>query len=267
VAIVTLATIASPPGWGLLDHTVCDVGPTLGNVSVWVPSSVVAAPYLGYEHGKLWLWTRSPTEYARLSTGTNDTDGNVTAWLLGYENWTIHATSNVTVAGPGPLERCSAPFVAYFSPNPVKNAKHGGISWWQIATGLMADVGLPPGLNGSLLCKDVENSTNPDCGVGAHLDLNFTVASGVVDTCGLVQGTTLHVESAGWPMWIPYAVGSTTYHVRLDPAGRDSGSWNNGTTSWYNYSFPANTGIWQYDNLSETSTTGAGLVFSYSSCP
>ncbi len=38
-------------------------------------------------------------------------------------------------------------------------------------------------------------------------------------------------------------------------------------TTWYVYTFPANTGIWEVDNLSAPGGPGGGWAFSYSPCP
>jgi hypothetical protein len=123
------------------------------------------------------------------------------------------------------------------------------------------------GLNGSRLCSEVENTSYSACGAGAQFQLSFQAVSGAVDTCGSVQNQTLPVFSAQWPVTAPVVLSGHTYSVPLDPGAYNTASYANGTYSWLNYTFPSNGGVWQYDDLSQTSSTGAGLVFSYSPCP
>lgn len=236
-------------------------------MTVWVPSSVVAAPYLGVESGFVQIWTRSPTGYVSLGTPTNVSDGNVTAWIIGFENWTVFLEANVTTMGLGPNLPCAGSLVGQFSPNPPVGMQHGGILRWAIETGLVSDTDIPQGLNGSALCKDVENSSSPNCGVGARFDMNFSRSAGTVDTCDSVEPKVLHDVSYAWPVSAPYEFEGHSHLVPLNPSPPNNAGWSNGTTSWYNYTFPADAGIWDYDNLTQTSSLGAGLVFTYSPCP
>ncbi len=131
-----------------------------------------------------------------------------------------------------------------------------------LAVGLVSETNLPIGLNGSQLCTTIENYS-PDCAVGALFNLNFQSATGVVNTCGSSQPQVIRLTSQGMPLDAPFSWNGQTHSVPLNLANSASG----GSLVWYNYTFPANTGIWQYDNLAQTSSTGAGLVFSYSPCP
>ncbi len=268
VLLVISSFVLTNPGGVLFSHTDCRLGQALGNFTVWDPNSVVASPYLGSETGTVDIWSVTPSGWISLWTGTNVTDGNVTAYIVGFENWTVFSRSNVSEPGLGGQSPCSSSVVGYHSLNPVVvGERSGGIGAWTIASGLVSDIGLPTGLNGSDLCEQVENSTNSSCGVGAQFDMNFVGASGEIDTCGTVLGQTLHIRSDAWPVTAPFRWGHRTYTVPLDTAGPDSQFYSNGSTSWYNYSFPANGGIWQYENVTQVSSTGAGLVFSYAPCP
>jgi hypothetical protein len=268
VILVVTSLIISHPGWGFFSHTECRVTGRLGNVTVWVPSAVVAAPYHGSVSGKVVVWGRMPA--GNLSVSLNYTpvvDGNVTAFIVGFENWTVFSIVNNTYAGPGPQDPCASPMVAYFSSNPPQGLRHGGTTKWPMYFNLLSDSELAVGLNGSQLCAQVQNTSYASCGVGAQFDINFKKATGTVNTCGSSQGQILPVFSQQWPVTTPFSLNSHTFSVPLDPSGENSANYANGTYAWYNYSFPANGGVWQYDNLAETSTTGAGLVFSYSPCP
>jgi hypothetical protein len=266
VALVILTFVAGNPGWGLVNHTNCRVGGELGNFTVWVPSAVVAAPYLGAENGAVLIWSQLPSGYVSVHLNTVATDGNVTAYIVGFENWSVYSRSNVTVLGPGPQATCATPMVAYFAPSAPQDERHGGTTSWPMYFQLTSDVGLSGRLNGSQLCAQVENTSNLSCGVGAEFDLDFSTATGIVDTCGSTQGQALQIVSKEWPVTAPFFWNAHTYTVPLDPGGRDSANFANGTEAWYNYTFPANEGVWQYDNLAETYGTGAGLVFNYSPC-
>jgi hypothetical protein len=266
-AIVLTSMVFTHPGWGFFSHTECTVRQDLGNVTAWVPNAVVAAPYLGYESGTVGVWSSYPDgAYLQLTINTNVSDGNVTAFIVGYENWTIFSVGNTTSPGAGPESPCRTPAVAYGSLTPVADLRHGGTFDWPIAARMVTDVGLPLGLNGSQLCREIQNTSDSECGVGAEFNVNFERATGLVNTCGSRTATVLPFESRSWPVTVPFRTGGRTLTVPLDPLGPNPSTYSNGTFAWYNYTFPANTGVWQYDDLSQTSETGAGLVFSYAPC-
>jgi hypothetical protein len=267
-ALLVIFTMAlAHPGWGFFSHTECHVDQPLGNVTVWVPSAVAAAPYHGSVSGKVVVWGKMPG--ANLSVSLNYTpvtDGNVTAFIVGIANWTVFARTNVSVVGPGPQIPCSSLMIAHFSSSPPQGLRHGGTTSWPMYSHLVSDIGLSSGLNGSQLCAQVQNTSYLACGVGAQFDLNFHATTGTVNTCGSTQGQVVRVFSEGWPVTAPFVWNGHSSIVPLDPSGENSANYANGTYAWYNYTFPANGGIWQYDDLAQTSNTGAGLVFSYSPC-
>jgi hypothetical protein len=266
--LVLSAMTSSHPGWGFFSHTDCRVNQRLGNITVWVPSAIVAAPYHGSVTGFVVVWGKTPGGNLSVSLNyTPVTDGNVTAFIVGFENWTVVSLQNVSMAGPGPQAACLSSLVAYFSPSPALGERHGGTTSWPMYSQLVSDTGLPTGLNGSQLCAQIENTSYLSCAVGAQFDPNFHVASGTVDTCGSTGEQVVRISSQEWPVTAPFRWNGHSHLVPLDPSGANSQSYANGTYAWYNYSFPANGGVWQYDNLAETSSTGAGLVFSYAPCP
>jgi hypothetical protein len=267
VALVLAVSISDHPGWGFFSHTECQLDQNLGNLTVWAPAAVVAAPYHGTESGSVVIWSEYPWGLVSFTQQTILTNGSVRAYAIGYENWSISTTKSVTLAGPGPETPCTSSMVAFFANAPAQGLRSGGISWWQIATNLTSDSDVPVQLNSSALCASVENTSYAGCAVGAQFDVNFQTLTGTVDTCGETQDLVLPVKSVGWPITVPYQRGGRSYTVPLQTDWQNSANYTNGTEAWYNYTFPANGGIWQYDNLSQTSSTGAGLAFSYSPCP
>jgi hypothetical protein len=267
VALVLAISISAHPGWGFFSHTECQLDQNLGNLTVWAPAAVVAAPYHGTESGSVVVWSKFPWGGASASQVTTLSNGSVRAYWVGFENWTVSTTKNVSISGPGPQTPCTSSMVALFASGPAQGMRSGGISWWQVATNLTSDTNVPTQLNSSALCAQVENTSYAGCAVGAQFDMNFQKETGSVDTCGEVQNQVLPVQSVGWPIAVPYLRGGHSYSVPLETSWENSANYANGTYAWYNYTFPANGGVWQYDNLAQTSSTGAGLVFSYSPCP
>lgn len=268
VLLVVASLASSFPDMGLLTHTECRLGSRVGNVTAWMPAAIVAAPHLGSETGKVEIWGRSPAGNGTLSQATTVRDGNVTAFYVIYSNLTIFSLSSVSVGGPGVHQTCTTGFVAYFSSQPAQGLNSGGTALWSVnSSGLVSDDGLPHSFNSSELCLQVENSTDPSCAVSTQFDVNYHAETGEVDTCGSNQAQILRARSTAWPVEVPFNWAGTNYTVPVSPGGTDSASYANGTVAWYNYTFPAYGGIWDYDNLSRTSSTGAGLVFSYAPCP
>lgn len=267
VIVAFSVMVLGHPGWGLLSHTDCAVQARVGNITAWNVAAVVAAPFDGNESGSVAIWGSSPLGTLTVTQETTVAGGNVTAYYVSFSNLTIYVQANVSNPGPGRAMTCSSEYVAYFSPNPAQGLRSGGVSYVPIASGLAADVGLPTQLNGSALCKEVENSSYASCAVGTQFDMNFVRATGTVNTCGQATGQVIHWRSQAWPTDVPVTENGRSYTVPIVPSGADRGDWANGTYAWYNYTFPAKGGVWQYDNLAETSSTGAGLVFSYTACP
>lgn len=267
VVTVVAVIVSGHPGWGVLSHSECVIDDRLGNVTVWLPAAVVSAPYLGSESGLVAAWGESPLGVFTASQITSVLDGNVTAYYVGYTNWTVFTQSSELKPGPGANASCSGPLMAFFSPNPAMGLRSGGISYWPLYSHLVSEVGLPMGLNGSQLCSAVEETSYGSCAVGGQFDINFEKATGTVDTCGVNQPQVVRLASQEWPVTAPFIWNDQSFSVPLNLTGMNGVGWSNGTFAFYNYTFPANGGVWQYDDLSETSSTGAGLVFSYASCP
>jgi len=224
-------------------------------------------PYLGAESGSVTIWGSSPYGTSLLRQLTVVGSGNVSVYYVSYSNLTVFDAANTTVSGSGESQPCASSLLAFFSPNPAQGMTSGGITWIPLGAGHEpTDEDLPTQLNASALCSEVENTSYAGCAVGTQFDMNFQTATGSVDTCGQSQGQVLDWKSDTWPVRVPFEHGGQVESVPVDPSGADQNGYSNGTYAYYNYTFPANGGVWHYDDLAVTSNTGAGLTFSYSPC-
>jgi len=245
---------------GSKSHTTC-VGVTrVGNVTAWYPYAFVAAPYGGSEVGDLRIWTdylvNGVTQNLTESQPTSSEGGNVTLAEASGGNWSIYAAVNRSVAGSGSPYPCSEPLVAILGPpNGPTSDSFGGAS---VATGLRNDTGLPTQFNASAHCESF--GASPSCAISAAFELNFTHQSGRVNTCGETSPTTLDLTGQPLEAGIPFSWKGIAYSVPTAPTPLS------GMTGWFNYTFPADFGIWQYQYLPGYAGGNSGLVFSYSAC-
>lgn len=237
-------------------RVVCVPGFRLGNVSAWGPTQFVAAPYLGSQSGALVAWTNYSGGTVSIRIPTLVGSGNVTAFNVSPYNWTVSTSRNATEGGDGPSAPCKGPMVAQLSTPSIP----GGTTSWQIASDRVSDVGLPSSLNSSQLCAVVIGAP-PNCAASTYFNLSFVDAQGSVDTCGSTQPAHLSVTSQAVSLAVPFDVGGITHLIPVVPSP------NNGSIAWYNYTFPAGTGIWSYQAVPGMVTADAGLVFDYSRCP
>jgi len=255
IALLPLAI--SNPNVGLLQHTICRTGTRIGNVTEWRPDAIVEAPFTGSESGTLIEWGNTSIAHIRVVEHPHAEDGNVTAWEVNPVNWTLFAERNVTLLGPGAESRCTDSVLGILSPPSLA----GGTVYSPIATSLERDAPLPHYLNSSALCQLVLNAT-PRCAGSVTFDVGFAYATGEIDTCGSPSPSHLSVKSHSLPVGVPFNITGRAGTARASLENGPAGS----IDVWYNYTFPANGGVWLYDDLSITSKLGAGLAFSYSSC-
>ncbi len=262
VAVVLFASVVEIEiGSSGFTHVRCDGQARLGNVSAWYPYSFIAAPYNGSESGELRVWENYTVGgvYRNLTSAipTSVVSGDVKlGWATGG-NWTVFSSGNSTVQGNGLSDPCTASMIAFLGPpnGPVSEAWGGGI----VATGIRTDAGLPSSFNASDRCALINESA--DCAVSAHFDLNYTRAMGEVNTCGKLDVASLNVTGEQLVATIPFAWNGRHYDVPIGPSPQG------GMFAWFNYTFPANGGVWQYESLPGLFGTSSGLVFSYSPCP
>jgi hypothetical protein len=258
VVVATVAVAGNEPNPA--DHMVCVGENRLGNVSAWYPYALVASPYAGFELGELRYWSNYTVGgvYHNYTTNepTNVSSGDV--WLGGATggNWTIYSAANETVVGSGTSNPCASDMIALLGPpNGVVSEVWAG----PVASGLETDSGLPTSFNASERCAAIDESSN--CAVSSIFDLNFAKSEGRVDTCGKAGPTTLAITGRQLLVDVPFPLNGTAHSVPVGPSPES------GLIGWFNYTFPANGGIWQYQALPGVSGSDSGLVFSYSGCP
>lgn len=254
-SILVLESDSVPPS-----HVECVGQVRLGNVSAWYPYAFFAAPFNGSESGMLRVW-ENYTVGGTYHNLTSDipvavADGDVKLGWAAGGNWTVYDATNISVSGVGRSYPCIASTVASLGqPNGPASENWGGDT---VATGLRNDSGLPWSFNSSYRCGLINES--PDCAVSAEFDLNFSHAEAMVDTCGVSVPTILKVTGGQFVAKIPFSSNGVSSQV---PVGLSA---EVGATAWFNYTFPANGGVWQYQSLPGIESSNSGLVFSYSSC-
>jgi hypothetical protein len=243
------------------NHVICTGVTRLGNVSAWYPYAFVAAPYNGSVSGKLVIWSNYTIggTWRNLTSTFRPTaaSGDVILGDASGGNWTIYSAANMSEAGGGKSSPCSAPFLATLGPpNGPASDSFGGVL---VASGLHNDTGLPSTFNASSHCTAF--GAPPNCAVSSAFDLNFTRSIGQVNTCGNANDATMDVKGQQMEAYVPFFSNETNYMVPIGP------STESGMIGWFNYTFPADGGVWQYQYVPGISTSESGLVFSYASCP
>ena len=253
--VITLYEIPVSPS-----HTIC-VGETkVGNVTAWFPYAFVASPYQGTGSGELRIWANSSVNgtYRNLTTrvATDAAGGDVKLGEAAGGNWTVDTATNQTIEGSGFSYPCSSSLIAVLGPvnGPASDSFGGGT----IATGLRNDTGLPSSFNASAHCESF--GAPADCAMSTTFNLNFTVASGSINTCGKAGSFSMDLTGQELSVRVPFYWDSTLHYVPTGPVPLT------GMTAWFNYTFPANGGIWQYQELPGYAGGTSGLVFSYSAC-
>lgn len=241
-------------------HVFCTGESRIGNVSAWYPYAFVAAPYDGSVSGKLVIWDNNTVAGGwRNFTSTfqpTAASGDVILGDAAGGNWTIYSAINHTATGGGRSSPCTAPLLATLGPpNGPASDEFGGAT---VASGLQNDTGLPSTFNASSHCSSF--GAPPNCAVSSTFDLNFTRADGQVDTCGNSNAVTMDVMGPQMEAYVPFNENGTTYSVPVGPSAES------GMVGWFNYTFPAEGGVWEYQLVPGISSSDTGLVFSYAPC-
>ncbi len=234
-------------------HWTCASSVVVQNETAWVPLGVLNSPFGGSAN------IDSSVPPSLFDSSPNDTPpgivGNVSNGSIGGGLWRVNITvSRLTSGlawGPGLDSRCPQPYLATLEtvyPSHLYTGDFFGWAWGpQFGPNSTTDQGEPHQFNLSLVPGD---ST-------VYFYNGFVAANHAsVSTCG-AGPQTLVTESASLTVFVPFRVGGVnlTQPVTLPIAER------------FSYSFPANVGIWQIDNLSAPGSPGGGWAFSYSPCP
>jgi hypothetical protein len=271
VAVLGVVVLALAVGSGTLfptSHTACKLGDALGNVSAWKPTTIAAAPYLGSVQGELIQTAPEPYGHSVYLAGIDEQDGNVTAYLAAPYNWTIVAASNTTVGGAGPSEPCPGPMEALLTSQP---SVPGGTSRQQLAEERVSDAMLPGNFNATFMCAVVDRLP-PGCATTASWNVNYSQAQGTISTCGSSVSQTVDTFGNALPASVPFTLSGQSRYVpvALSQEYLVSGSLASveplSTSVWLNYTFPADTGTWNYAYMLGSPPDSGGLVFSYTVC-
>jgi|SRR5271157_1292535 len=238
--------------WSPLLHITCeDQSAVAHQTDAWIPAVLINSPYGGIGNGTGILdWSfpgawngppPAPGQVLKTGVGSGALNGTSTDALFTV-NITLYSVANVTQLGPGTNSPCSAPVrIALQSPGTY------GITAAPILTvsnltdrGEADNVTVFPGLNGQ--------TQSP-----AFFDNGFTVqTTASISTCSAGE-QVLPVATQGLPATFQVNVNNRTYQLPYELP----------FTEKFTYTFPANFGTWQIDNLSAPGGPGGGWAFNF----
>ncbi len=246
VFVVALFLFTLIGTWAPVAHWTCTTtgsGPQF--TDRWLPVVLLNSPYGGTASGVGVLPAGFPGGLSiPMGWGTSATNGT-SAGAFFEVNWSVQGLGNVVTLGPGTNNRCSASQrVVLESPT-----QYGGVSRSIPVSSDLTDFGeannltIAAGPSGTTQTPQFNNA--------------FTASNGVsISTCG-GPGKTLPVRTLGLTIGFPTPNNSSgptlLYWLPFQ--------------QFFNYTFPANFGVWQVDNLSSPGGPGGGWAFSYAPCP
>jgi len=243
-------------GWAPLLHWVCVNGQLVSHqVDRWIPSVFVNSPYGGEATGMgmmAWdfpgAWNGPPPPPGhtfKWGWGTNASNGKA-GTIFFIVNASLYRVHNSTAWGPGANDRCKVPYaVDLESPT-----RYGGLSDAIPTPSDLSDAG------------EVDNisivNTPANLSTVVYFNNSFTTPNAQsVTTCGS-STQILPFESNFLVIGIPFGVDNRTIIMPFTLPFTES----------FNYTFPADLGTWQIDNLAAgADAPGGGLAFSFVACP
>jgi hypothetical protein len=197
------------------------------------PYLLLNSPYLGTANASFVVWNNSSGQPDYWGSGLVASNGTVWAY---YEDlsWRIGARQ------PGAeFTHCGPAFLAI----PTDLGTGGSTD---LAANLTSDVGEPnsTGYFGTTTGYSLVYFYN-----------SFTKPTLNLSTCG-GPAQVRHLSSHHVEVGVPFSYGGSTITALANVT----------VTSSYNYTFPANGGIWEIDNLSAPGGPGGGWAFSYAPC-
>ena len=248
VVVIAGMTVIAP--WAPAAHITCGRGTQISQETMWVPVSLLNAPYGGSASvtatlpGNMFGNPQAPN-----IVGQSDLlNGSI--WGAFFKvNLTVYLTGNVTVWGPGSNNRCLQPFQVVAGSS--GDFFQGALFLWSGAPlfgpNSTSDIHEPEVLNFSAAPGD--SST-------IFWNGFYSADSLSVSTCGAGAALSL-AQSNFLNVGVPVRWNAQQFTVTVSlPIVQD-----------FTYRFPANFGTWQIDNLSAPGGPGGGWAFAYSPCP
>lgn len=245
VVLVSISVVdGSPVFW---EHYGCVRGELLASQYNWTPVALTNAPYGGA------VFSHVANAYGGVEGGFYN--GSVLVDFFQLE-WNLSSVDRVLVSGPGPRQHC---------PTYDVTGAHGFAPWAQssgggiflLGPGNTSDVGVPTQFNFSAGGEGLTSVIFHDAFVAPN--------DASVSTCGR-GAAEVNVSSRHLDVQIPFQ----TAHGRvlIDATAYGLGVYSApGFVSNFTYSFPADFGTWQVDNLTlGPNASGSGLAFSYAPC-
>ena len=238
VAVVALFAPTWLGSWAPIAHRTCAKGDTVATWVGWIPAVLVNSPYGGSATGNGSI---PPTFFTNGwyagAVGVPTSNGSVAGPFV-QNRANLSAESNDTVLGPGLNAPCDQEYSSESSE--LGQLVYSGTLW---GSGNRSDAGEPR----------MFNLTSSPGGSTSFLENGFSsVNMGDVSTCNR-SGIREPVSSPGLTVWVPFDVGNSTTTVAYALPFAQS----------FHYSFPANFGTWQVDNLSAPGGPGGGWAFNF----
>ena len=241
--VVVLLLLTSVSGWAPFAHWTCQDEGKLVSQYMKIPAALVNSPYGGSARGIGIMPADFPggPGYPNKSGGYSAAEMNGAAGAEMFsDNISLDSMSSVLVLGPGNNVRCGSSFLVRVSPGWFPAVD--GVNW--LGPGNLSDAGEPTTYNMSAylyhpLTPSWNNSfTNP--------------TQTPLDTCG------------GYSQTVPVTTLGPSIVIHFEVSGRNVASpFILPFVEEFVYTFPANFGTWQIDNLSAPGGPGGGWAFNY----
>jgi hypothetical protein len=259
VAVAIAVGLAAPTfvgSWAPLAHWTCqDQALVAHETDRWIPTVLVNSPYLGSASGNGsmdWAFPGAwngppppPGHMLRIGWGTSAKNGTA-ATALFTANASLYQLGNVTQWGPGANVRCAQPFAIAFQSPTTYAATTSRIH----TQSNLSDLGEADNVSAYDSPSNVSRL--------AFINNSFSFSNSEnISTCG-GPVLTRPFQSSFLTIDVPFTVAGRTIALPYVLPFTES----------FNYTFPANGGVWQVDNLATgPGAPGGGWAFSYLPCP
>lgn len=248
---IAVATFASAGG-GILAHVTCDTGPSLAHqTDAWIPAVLVNSPFGGNASGTgIMNWNfpgawngppPAPGHVFKLGWGTGALNGTTSGAFFAV-NISVFVPKNTTLIGPGENHPCNSAIELELQAPSTYGGSASSIQTVSNFTnaGEAVNATLFPGLNGSV--------QSPAFFSNGFYDANRPS----VTTCS-AAGETLPLTTQGLGVTFHIEANNSTYQIAYELP----------FTEEFSYTFPADFGTWQVDNLSAPGGPGGGWAFNF----